>query len=102
MKTKYTPLNRYLLVSRGTQQEEADDYGEFQVLLPEGYKKPDSTYEQVKVLDVSPNCAFLDRVNAGSTIVVLAQMLEEIVIGDTTHTVILENHVMGVVESMEW
>jgi len=103
MTTTYTPLNRYILVSRGAQQQptQPEDDGEFKVLLPEGYKSPESTYEQVQVLDVAPNCAFLDRVETGTTLIVLSQMIEEIVIGDTTHTVILENHVMGIVETEE-
>lgn len=89
----YTPLNRHLLVSRRPVVE-PEDTG---ILLPEGYKKTESLYEAVKVIQAAPNCSFLDRVGPGQMIVVMSNFLEDIEIGGHTYTVILENHVMGVI-----
>ena len=89
----YVPLNRHLLVHRRPKKEAP----EAAVLLPDGYKKTEDRYEVVTVSSAAPNCAFLDRVNAGTKIVVLSNFLEDIEIDGHTYTVILENHVMGVI-----
>ena len=94
----YIPMNRHLLVQRRPKPE-ADL--EQRVLLPEGYKKTESRYEAVEVLNVSPNCAFLDRVKQGTNIVVLSNFLEDIEIEGHNYTVILENHVMGIIGLVE-
>jgi co-chaperonin GroES (HSP10) len=90
---KYVPLNRHLLVHRRPKKE-AESTG---ILLPEGYKKTESRYEVVTVESVAPNCAFLDRVRTGVKIVVLSNFLEDIEIAGHMYTVVLENHVMGVI-----
>ncbi len=97
-KPKYIPMNRHLLVQR---RPKAEADLEQRVLLPEGYKKTDSRYETVDVLDVAPNCAFLDRVRQGTKIVVLSNFLEDIEVESHNYTVILENHVMGIIGLVE-
>ena len=95
---KYTPMNRYLHVQR--RPRPVNDL-EQTVLLPDGYHKPESRYETVEVLDVAPNCAFLDRVSPGSSIVVLSNFLEDVDVDGQTYTVVLENHVMGILNQPE-
>jgi len=97
-KPKYIPMNRHLLVQR---RPKAEADLEQRVLLPEGYKKTESRYETVDVLDVAPNCAFLDRVREGTKIVVLSNFLEDIDVEGHAYTVILENHVMGIIGLVE-
>ncbi len=92
------PMNRHLLVARRPKKEKVENAG---ILLPEGYKKTESPYEVVTVQQVAPNCAFLDRVRAGTKIVVLSTFLEDIEVENNNYTVILENHVMGVIGLLE-
>lgn len=97
-KPEYVPMNRYLLVHR---RPKRSIESEQTVLLPEGYRKQESRFETVDVVSVAPNCAFLDRVRAGSRIVVLSHFLEDIEVEGYDYTVILENHVMGVITQPE-
>ncbi len=86
-----TPFNRHVLVKRLPKTEEEGSG----ILLPEDYKKTTNPYEVVMVVDASPNCAFLDRIPPGTRIVALSNFLEDITVDDTTHTVVLENHIVG-------
>ena len=92
------PMNRHLLVQR---RPKAEADLEQRVLLPEGYKKTESRYETVDVISASPNCAFIDRVREGTKIVVLSNFLEDIEVEGHNYTVILENHVMGIIGLLE-
>ena len=91
-KPAYIPMNRHLLVQRRPKPQEDSEQ---RVLLPEGYKKTESRYETVEVLNAAPNCSFIDRVRAGTKIVVLSNFLEDVEVEGHNYTVILENHVMG-------
>ena len=93
-KPNYTPMNRYLLVNRRPSKTKEVEQT---VLLPEGYHKTESRYETVDVVSASPNCAFIDRVREGTKIVVLSNFLEDIEVEGHNYTVILENHVMGII-----
>lgn len=97
-KPEYNPMNRYLLVQRRPKKAVESEQT---VLLPEGYRKQDSRFEAVDVVRVAPNCAFLDRVKVGSRVVVLSNFLEDIEVEGYDYTVILENHVMGVIGLLE-
>ncbi len=91
MKVEFVPFNRYVLVERTPLEEKPEPT----ILLPEEYRKVQDTHEVVKVLDCSPNCAFRDRIPRGSKIVVLANFLEDLKVAGETHTVVLENHIIG-------
>jgi len=97
-KPMYIPMNRHLLVQR---QPRPEVELEQRVLLPEGYEKTESRYETVEVVGTAPNCAFIDRVRAGTKIVVLSNFLEDIEVEGHNYTVILENHVMGILGLVE-
>jgi co-chaperonin GroES (HSP10) len=85
-----TPFNRHVLVRRQPKTEE-----ETGILLPDDYKKSSNPYEVVTVEAASPNCAFIDRIPPGTRVVALSNFLEDINVDGTTHTVILENHIVG-------
>ncbi len=85
-----TPFNRHVLVTRTPKTED-----DTKILLPDDYTKNSNPYEVVSVVQASPNCSFLDRIPPGSRIVVLSNFLEDINVEDVTHTVILENHIVG-------
>ncbi len=90
----FVPFNRHILVQRQPRKQQETD-----ILLPEEYTSSQKTHEVVTVLGASPNCAFIDRVPPDTQIVVLSNFLEEIKVGSETHTVILENYVLGAVSS---
>ena len=85
------PFNRHVLVERLPKTEE-DGPG---ILLPDDYKKTSNPYEVVTVVSASPNCAFIDRIPPGTKIVALSNFLEDISVEGATHTVVLENHIVG-------
>ena len=97
-KPVYIPMNRHLLVRRRPKSETEPEQ---RVLLPEGYTKTESHYETVEVVSAAPNCAFIDRVRTGTNIVVLSNFLEDIEVEGHNYTVILENHVMGIIGLVE-
>ena len=86
------PFNRHVLVTREEQGAEEDGPG---ILLPDDYVKKSNHYEVVRVISAAPNCSFYDRIATGSRIVVLSNFLEDISVDGATHTVILENHIIG-------
>ena len=89
--TSFTPFNRHILVKRMPRQE-TEETG---ILLPEDYKRKESLYEVVTVVECSPDCAFRDSAPAGAQIAVVSRFLEDISFANLTYTVILENHVLG-------
>ncbi len=89
----FVPFNRHILVQRAPPQEKENSG----ILLPEGYKKKESQYEVVRVLDASPDCAFREQIPMNTRIVVMSKFLEDIDCAGKTFTVVLENYVMGLV-----
>ena len=87
-----TPFNRHVLVAREPTNEQEDGKT---ILLPDDYVKKSNPYEVVRVIAASPNCSFLDRIPTDTRVVVLSNFLEDIAVDGTTHTVILENHIVG-------
>ena len=87
-----TPFNRHVLVERMPTDEKEKTGG---ILLPEDYVKKSNPYEVVRVITASPNCAFADRIPQNTKIVVLSNFLEDITVEGATHTIVLENHIVG-------
>lgn len=87
---KFEPRNRHLLVERVEKKEE-EQVG---VLLPDGYAKTDE-YTLLKVLETSPDCASVAR--KSEKVIVPTHLIQDIEVGDETFSIILENHVCGVV-----
>lgn len=90
MSNTLSPFNRHVLVTRTPKTE-----SEATILLPDDYTKSSNPYEVVSVVAAAPNCAFIDRIPPDTKIVVLANFLEDIIVDGGTHTVILENHIVG-------
>tara|TARA_B100000900_G_scaffold382880_1_gene370386 strand:+ start:451 stop:729 length:279 start_codon:yes stop_codon:yes gene_type:complete len=90
---KFKPCNRYLLVERGFSSQEDE---EFIIALPEGSFKNEERYEKVQVSEISSDVR--PPLAVGKEIVVLSHMIEEVDFGSGPIYLVLENHVLGIVE----
>tara|TARA_R100001015_G_C4626834_1_gene186050 strand:+ start:1626 stop:1907 length:282 start_codon:yes stop_codon:yes gene_type:complete len=90
----FKPCNRYLLVRK--QYFEEEDSVLSTIELPEGSYKPENRYEKVTVAAISSDVR--PPLAVGKEIVVLSHMIEEVDFGQGTIYLVLENHVLGVVE----
>ena len=88
------PMNRHLLIKRVTATQEEDD-GPHGILLPEQYKPKQDRHCLVNLVDFSTDCNSVGELIRGENYIVNATMIEEIQHQGTTHTVILENHVVA-------
>tara|TARA_R110000851_G_scaffold121342_2_gene250065 strand:- start:699 stop:968 length:270 start_codon:yes stop_codon:yes gene_type:complete len=88
----FTPCNRYLLVERNSTQEEEESL----VILPDDVYQPENRYERVYVKGISSEIR--PPVTVGHHIVVLSHMIEEVDFGQGIVYLVLENHVLGIVE----
>ena len=86
----FKPVNRYILV-----EEEQKDVQESLIVLPDDYKPVEERYTTVKVREVADDVRF--KLVPSSKIVIDRSMLEEITIGHTNYSVILDNYVVGIV-----
>jgi co-chaperonin GroES (HSP10) len=86
---KFEPRNRHLLVEKIENEEEKSN-----VLLPEGYKKVEE-YSLLRVLSASPDCSVMAR--KGEKIIVPTHLIQEIRVEQEEFSIILENHICGVV-----
>ena len=85
------PLNRHLLVLPNFQEQE-----ETKIVLPEGYKRPESPYIICDVLGIANDCSI--EIDISNRIVVERSMLQEIKAGGETNYLVLENYVYGRLE----
>jgi hypothetical protein len=88
----FTPCNRYLLVER----IEAKDEPESLIALPEGTFRAENRYERVGIQGISSEVR--PPLAVGKHIVVLSHMIEEVDFGEGSVYLVLENHVLGIVE----
>ena len=86
----FKPVNRYILV-----QEEETEQTESLIVLPDDYKPTEERYVTVEVREVAEDVRF--KVLPSSKIVIDRSMLEQITIGATNYSVILDNYVVGIV-----
>ncbi len=86
----FKPVNRYILVE---QQSEA--HQESLIVLPDDYKPPEERYATVKVRGVADDVRF--ELPLKTKIVIDKSMLEEITVGTTDYSVILDNYVVGII-----
>ena len=87
---KLEPRNRHLLVERikNNKEEKID------ILLPDGYQKVEE-YTLVRVLATSPDCSVVAR--KGEKVVVPTHLIQDINMEEINFSIILENHICGVV-----
>ena len=82
--------NRHVLVELVEEEEEVQ---ESLIALPDDYRKTESPYVVVKVLEKADNCSlFLEY---GDYIVIERRMLIEIEIKDEMNYLVLENYIYG-------
>ena len=82
--------NRHVLVELIEEEEEEQ---QSLIALPQDYKKTESPYTVVKVLQISDDCKlFLEQ---GDLIVIERRMLTEIEIKDEKNYLVLENYIYG-------
>jgi co-chaperonin GroES (HSP10) len=88
------PRNRYIVVLPKEEQEQEEERA---VLLPENYRKPQSPYAVVTVVSASPDVSQI--LMSGDTLVVERSMLKEITFEGSTYHLILENYILGIVQT---
>ena len=86
----FKPVNRYILV-----EEKKEEIRESLIVLPEDYQPAEERYATVEVKEVAEDVRF--KLLPSSKIVIDKSMLEEITIGATNYSVILDNYVVGIV-----
>ncbi len=86
----FKPVNRYILV-----EEKKEEIRESLIVLPEDYQPIEERYATVEVKEVAEDVRF--KLLPSSKIVIDKSMLEEITIGATNYSVILDNYVVGIV-----
>jgi co-chaperonin GroES (HSP10) len=86
----FKPVNRYILV-----EEKKEQSKESLIVLPEDYRPAEERYATVEVREVADDVRF--KLVPSSKIVVDKSMMEEITIGATNYSVILDNYVVGIV-----
>ena len=87
----FTPCNRYLLVERQPVEKE-----ETLIALPEGTFRAENRYERVVIKGISSEVR--PPLAVGKPVVVLSHMIEEVDFGNGPVYLVLENHVLGIVE----
>ena len=85
------PCNRHLLVQVVEEQEEEKS----SILMPEDYTVK-SAYAKVSLQDKSDDCTL--KAPPGSMLLVNNAMMEEISVEEDTYYLILENHVLGILD----
>jgi co-chaperonin GroES (HSP10) len=89
------PLNRHLVVTPHF-EEVKDTPG---VLLPEDFKKEKARYILATVLSVADDCT--PALQNSNQIIILSGMLDKLEFEKEEFYLILENHVLGLVEEEE-
>ena len=87
----FKPVNRYILVEEQQNSTQAESL----IVLPEDYKPVEERYTTVSVKNSAEDVRF--DLAVGSKIVVDRSMMEEITIGATNYSIILDNYVVGIV-----
>ena len=84
------PVNRFLVVEVIAEQKK-----ESGVLVPDDYRQDKSAYSVVTIIKSSPESEF----QSGSKLVVPTHMIEELDIFGEKHCIVLENHVVGILNN---
>jgi len=91
---KFKPVNRYLLVE--PIEIKPEPKGKPKVLVPDIYKPETARFKMCRVVRIGPECT--KNVRANSLAVVENTMVEKIDVLDNTFYVILETHVIGIID----
>tara|TARA_R100001510_G_C7585332_1_gene156859 strand:- start:250 stop:567 length:318 start_codon:yes stop_codon:yes gene_type:complete len=93
---RLVPINRHVLVVPHFSKNE----NESKVLLPDDFELSKDRYIEATVIDVAEDCTSpIKRLRYGSLdpnkIVIDSSMLEEVILKDKTHYMILENYIVA-------
>ena len=88
----FAPVNRHVLIEMPQAQEGTHSL----IVLPDDYKPEEDRYVCVTALRSAPDIKI--EIQAPAKLVVDRSMIEEIKIGPTTYSVILENYIVGIIE----
>jgi len=86
------PMNRHLLIELIELEQQETDLG---ILLPENYKPTLDHHAAVRLLDSAGDCTQIGNLVIGSTFIVNRSMIEEVGFNGKKYHVILENHIIG-------
>ena len=89
----FRPVNRYILIER---LAASADSTESLIVLPDDYKPEEERFIEVTGLDAATDVRF--EVKEATRLVVDRSMIEEISVGGTIYSVILDNYVVGMIE----
>jgi co-chaperonin GroES (HSP10) len=89
---KLEPRNRHLLVEKIKKDKEE----KVRIHLPDDYHKTEE-YTLLRVLAISPDCSLVAR--KGEKIVAPTHLVQDLNIGEANFSIVLENHVCGVVRN---
>ena len=86
------PLNRFISIEPIVEAEEDE---QAPILVPDNYR-PKSLHGKAKILGIANDCKLL--VGTGDCVVIDNSMVQEINVGEETKYLILENHILCVLE----
>ena len=86
------PVNRYVLIEESTKHEDQESL----IVLPDSYKPEEERFVEVKAIKAANDVRF--SIQEGAKLVVDRTMIEEISLGGTIYSVILDNYVVGMIE----
>ena len=92
---KFKPKNRHLLLGEVKVPQEDD---KSTILLPEEYKARINPHAVYQVLDFAEDCTTIERNIINKLVVVNDMMADSINVDQGSFMVILENHIIGVLE----
>ena len=92
---KFKPKNRHLLLGEVNAPEEED---KSTILLPEEYKVKTNPHAVYQILDFAEDCAKIDKSFINKLVIVSDSMTESINLTAGAFKVILENHIIGILE----
>jgi len=88
----FIPCNRHLHIEEVAVDSDSEP---LVVLIPDGVRiKPE--YSLVKLVAVAHDCEKFNG-EVGHTLVVNSNMINEVQVGEKTYSIILENHVVGLI-----
>jgi co-chaperonin GroES (HSP10) len=95
-KMHFLPFNRHLVVDI---VEETKKQDESLIVLPSDYEKPQSPYVKALVIEVSKDSKFYRNLEVNDTLLVERRMLHKIEIDGSTFYLILENYILGRIDT---
>ena len=89
----FNPVNRHILIDVN---HSPDPLAESLIVLPEDYAPEIDRHAQVLVLSAAPDLRI--DITQGDKLIVDRSMIEEISVGGSIYSVILDNYVLGIIK----